>query len=158
MKIQSIKVYLIGSFLIFVYPVFTGNLYAHGISNSARLLQTARSATKISENIKKTNEQLDKAKKTSESLQSITSAPEKLFALGMRYLNGDGVSENKKTGAIFIRQAAEQGLVKAQATLAKCYMEGAGVEKDKNEAIKWYRKAADQGDKESKEALKRLGY
>ncbi len=41
-----------------------------------------------------------------------------------------------------IRQAANEGITKAQYNLGVCYDEGSGVPQDKVEAVEWYRKAA----------------
>lgn len=56
--------------------------------------------------------------------------------------------------AKWFRKAAEQGLAKAQATLAEAYYCGRGVEKSPEEAVKWYLRAADQGDFKAQEFLR----
>jgi len=45
-----------------------------------------------------------------------------------------------------LKQAAEQGNVKAQNDLGVSYENGRGVIPDDAEAVKWYQKAAEQGD------------
>ena len=55
-----------------------------------------------------------------------------------------------------IRQAAEQGDVRAQSILGLMYEKGSLVEKDRNLAVKWYRKAAEQGDASAQNSLGRM--
>ncbi|MBR0256713.1 MAG: SEL1-like repeat protein, partial [Synergistaceae bacterium] len=55
------------------------------------------------------------------------------------------------------RQAAEQGLAKAQYNLGMMYEFGDGVKQNRNKAIELYRKAARQGHEMAKQRLKKLG-
>ncbi|MEZ9519471.1 cobalamin biosynthesis protein CobT, partial [Vibrio splendidus] len=45
-----------------------------------------------------------------------------------------------------IKEAAEQGDVRAQTNLGIMYVNGEGVLQDDKQAVYWYRKAAEQGD------------
>jgi TPR repeat protein len=49
------------------------------------------------------------------------------FELGMRYLHGEGVSQNNRRGFDWLSEAAEQGDKNALAELGWCYLEGVGV-------------------------------
>ena len=78
------------------------------------------------------------------------------YRLGMSYLNGDGVPEDKEEAVYWFQLAAEQGHVIAQFNLGLMYERGLGVPQDEEEAIKWYRKAAKQGMAEARRELKKL--
>lgn len=66
--------------------------------------------------------------------------------LGLRYKFGHGGLPEDHTEAVrWLRRAAEQGYVEAQACLAGMYEKGQGVSQDYAEAVKWSRKAAEQG-------------
>jgi len=66
--------------------------------------------------------------------------------LGMCYLRGDGVPENKEEAIKWFRIAAERGEPNAIYLLALCYFKGEGVLEDKAEAIRLYHIAAEKGD------------
>lgn len=66
--------------------------------------------------------------------------------LGEKYRDGDGVIQNYREAAKWIRKAAEQGYASAQAVLGMSYDFGE-VKQDYKEAAKWYRLAAEQGDR-----------
>src|SRR5437879_2568753 len=68
--------------------------------------------------------------------------------LGLRYLTGDGVPKDEATAFIWIRRAAEKGLLEAQSNLGLLYGKGYGVEQNVTQAVQWFRKAADQGSPE----------
>jgi len=65
--------------------------------------------------------------------------------LGVCYLTGEGVIENKAEAIKWFRKAAERGDAKAQLNLGACYLTGDGVAPSKAEAALWFRKAAEQG-------------
>lgn len=65
--------------------------------------------------------------------------------LGLCYLYGTRVTEEKAEAARWFRKAAEQGFPAAQFYLGKCYYSGDGVVKDKKASAVWFRKAAEQG-------------
>ena len=67
------------------------------------------------------------------------------FSLGMRYLNGEGISQNDTEAVQQFRKAAEQGHIEAQSILGWCYLQGKGVRQNDAEAVQWLRKAAEQG-------------
>jgi len=46
---------------------------------------------------------------------------------------------------VWVRKAAEQGLVAAEVRLAECYRDGRGVGRDAAQAAQWYRRAAEAG-------------
>ena len=51
-----------------------------------------------------------------------------------------------KSGAKWLKAAAQDGLLIAQAILGTLYTSGVGVEQDDSAAAEWYRKAAEYGD------------
>jgi TPR repeat protein len=61
------------------------------------------------------------------------------FFLGMQYLKGDGVPQDKVQAVRLFRQAADQGLADAQCRLGFCYDTGEGVLQDKAQAARLYR-------------------
>lgn len=68
------------------------------------------------------------------------------FALGNRYLYGEGVIADNFEAARWFTSAAEQGNNNAQYNLAVMYLQGTGVIADNKTAIEWFRRAAEQGD------------
>ncbi len=57
-----------------------------------------------------------------------------------------------------LSKAAEEGDIKAQATLGWMYENGEGIDKSFKKAVKWYRKAAEQGHAEAQAGLGRCYY
>jgi TPR repeat protein len=80
--------------------------------------------------------------------------PESQTQLGLRYLNGDGMTADPAVAAEFLEQAAVQGYSDAQYTLAQMYENGRGRKKDPQMAFFWYDSAATRG---STPAAARLG-
>jgi len=66
------------------------------------------------------------------------------YELGRAYIISNGVPQDYKEAAKWVRLAAEQGVAKAQYALGRCYYIGAGVPQDYKEAVKWFRLAAEQ--------------
>ncbi len=67
------------------------------------------------------------------------------FRLGVRYMRGEGVEENKPLALAWFLKAAEQGVAYAQHDIGIIYSTGDGVPQDDAEALKWFRKAAALG-------------
>ena len=67
------------------------------------------------------------------------------FNLGLMYTNGDGVTQNYRKAAKWVRRAAKQGNAEAQYSLGLMYNHGEGVPQDYQKALKWYRLAAERG-------------
>lgn len=85
--------------------------------------------------------ELEQLRKSAEAGES-----EAQFALGNRYLYGEGVVADDFEAARLFRQAAEQGNNNAQYNLGVLYMQGKGVIEDLAQAVDWFLKAANQGD------------
>lgn len=68
---------------------------------------------------------------------------EAMYELGWKYLNGEGVSEDKEKAVTLFQKGAAKGDSFAMLFLGEMYMVGDGVSLDKQEGIKWIRKAAD---------------
>ena len=64
------------------------------------------------------------------------------FYLGLMYLQGKGIPEDKKEALRWFRKAAAQGDAQAQSMLGGMYTLGQGVPEDDKEAARWYHKAA----------------
>jgi len=60
------------------------------------------------------------------------------------YLSGAGVEKNEAEAVKWFREAAEQNMAQAQASLGVCYATGQGVARDDVAAAKWFRQAAGQ--------------
>ncbi|MBV9572435.1 MAG: sel1 repeat family protein [Acidobacteriales bacterium] len=71
------------------------------------------------------------------------------FAVGARYANGEGVSQDFPEAFRWFSKAAEQGHVVAQATLGAYYWAGRGVPQDLSKAYFWGLIAAAGGDQGS---------
>lgn len=67
------------------------------------------------------------------------------FRLGVIYYLGQGVPQDYKVSAGWLRLAAKQGLALAQNLLGTIYDLGLKVPQDYKEAAKWYRFSAEQG-------------
>lgn len=81
------------------------------------------------------------------------------YNLGMAYLSGDGVPEDKEKAVQWLRVAEGQNFSEAQFTLGVLLIEGQeGVEKNTNEGLEFLRKAATNKHQLAKQYLeKRLG-
>jgi len=60
------------------------------------------------------------------------------YRLGVRYYNGQDVTQNYDKALHWLRKAAEQGHAKARSHLGDMYAKGEGVPQDNAEAAKWY--------------------
>ncbi|MBI3441201.1 MAG: sel1 repeat family protein [Proteobacteria bacterium] len=69
------------------------------------------------------------------------------YALGGRYLVGEGVPQDERQAVALFRKASDQGLAIAQYYLSRCYAGGKGVVQDEAEAYFWIVVAARGGDK-----------
>ncbi len=70
------------------------------------------------------------------------------------YGTGNGVPTDFVKSAEWLRKAAKQGHVDAQATIGKLLLQGpSGVPKDYEEATNWLRRAADAGDTQAQITL-----
>ena len=68
------------------------------------------------------------------------------FVLAIWLLTGRDMPPDPKSGAKWLKAAAKDGLLIAQAILGTLYASGVGVEQDDSAAAEWYRKAAEYGD------------
>jgi hypothetical protein len=68
------------------------------------------------------------------------------FALGLKYVNAAGKSQDLPQAAEWYRKAAEQDHVLAQFNLSIMYARGQGVARDDGKALVWLRRAAEGGD------------
>ena len=81
--------------------------------------------------------------------------PEQSNQMGIDCVFGIGVEQSFEEAAEWFEEAAEQGLVDAQANLGDLYKNGKGIPHDDAKAIKWYTLAAEQG---SIRAQRNLGW
>lgn len=71
--------------------------------------------------------------------------PDAQLALGMRYLEGDGVIKNEAEAAKWFGEAAKRGLAEAQYRYGLALLEGRGVVQDYKAAFEWISKPAQRG-------------
>ena len=82
--------------------------------------------------------------------------PQAMFGLGMCYLTGFGKERDFEQGIMWVRRAANRGVVDAMLILGSCYEEGGfGLPKDGRQAAYWYGKAAEQGNADGQNSLGR---
>ena len=72
-------------------------------------------------------------------------------ALGLMYLDGEGVPQDEREAVKWIRRAAEEGSTDAQALLGGMYYLGKGVPKNYVAAYAWLSVAVAQGDDNARE-------
>jgi TPR repeat protein len=65
--------------------------------------------------------------------------------LGRRYLEGNGILQDKVEALKWFKMAADQGDSSAESNLGLCYQHGNGVVRDDNQAVKWFENSANQG-------------
>jgi TPR repeat protein len=65
--------------------------------------------------------------------------------LGLKYREGNGVTQSDTEAAKWFRLAANRGHANAQNNLGVMYHQGRGVPQSDTEGLKWFRLAADQG-------------
>ena len=80
-------------------------------------------------------------------------SPETQYEIGLKYYNGEGVSQDFRKAAKCFRLAADQGFPAAQRNLGDMYANGRGIRQNYAEAVKWYRLAADQGNADAQRNL-----
>ncbi len=71
--------------------------------------------------------------------------PDAQLALGMRYMEGDGVIKNDTEAAKWFALAARQGIAEAQYRYGLALLEGRGVVQDYKAAFEWIAKPAQRG-------------
>lgn len=67
------------------------------------------------------------------------------YMLGLCYLNGHGIKQDKAEGIRLIQEAADKKNINGQYQLGECYYNGNGVDKDYSQAFKWLEKSAVKG-------------
>jgi len=94
------------------------------------------------------------------ALQRLAAAgePKAQYALGRRYFNGEGVSQDDAQAAVWFHKAAEQGDADAQNFLGDAYGKGEGVPQDFAQMVAWYRKAAAAGNANAQHSLGSVYY
>jgi TPR repeat protein len=71
---------------------------------------------------------------------------ETLYAIGMLFWLGQGVQQDTRESASWLKLAAEMNHAGAQVKLGFLYSKGQGVRQSDFEALKWFQMAANQGD------------
>ncbi len=78
------------------------------------------------------------------------------FDLGMQYLLGKGVQQDKKKALTYLQEAAKMGSAEAQYNLALIYYLGDGVKQDTKKSLDLLEKSANQGYKKAVENVGRI--
>jgi TPR repeat protein len=81
---------------------------------------------------------------------------ESLYAIGMLYWHGYGVTQDYGVSAVWLKQAADINHPGAQNKLGYMHTMGQGLPLNYQEAVKWFQMAAAQGDAEAKHNLEVL--
>ena len=71
--------------------------------------------------------------------------PQAQLALGWRYLDGNGVKQDKKLGFQWVKKAADQGYADAELALGYLYDKGRGTTVNYKKAFELYTRAAEKG-------------
>ena len=71
------------------------------------------------------------------------------YRLGLRFLNGNGITQDEQRGAQLIGQAAQKELAAAQYRLGALYESGTGLKQDFVKARLWYGKSALAGNRKA---------
>jgi localization factor PodJL len=75
--------------------------------------------------------------------------PKAEMIVGLKYLDGDGVTVNESEAAKWLERAAEHGQAVAQYRLGTLYERGRGIPADPAKALHWYQVAADAGNRKA---------
>lgn len=75
--------------------------------------------------------------------------PRAQLIVGLKYLDGDGISANDGEAAKWLTRAADAGEPVAQYRLGTLYERGRGVPADAAKAVRWYQAAANQGSRKA---------
>jgi TPR repeat protein len=100
--------------------------------------------------ITSTNPEIMNPKKGFEILQELVDKdqnPEAILCLGVCYLEGEGVPQDKAQGIKLVEQAAKLGNAEALTNLGVLYMNGDGVESDPKKAVEYFTKAVKNSEK-----------
>ncbi len=76
--------------------------------------------------------------------------------IGLKYLNGDGISKDASKAFEWFQKAAKQNNANGLYRLGYCYYNGIGVNRDKGEAASQYEKSANLGNKDAMEAVSKM--
>ena len=77
--------------------------------------------------------------------------------LGNFYRQGSDLPADPEMAAYWYRRAADQGDALPAFWLGEMYENGEGLPRDREQALRWYREGARRGNRQSREALQRLG-
>ncbi|MDX1588251.1 MAG: tetratricopeptide repeat protein [Oleiphilaceae bacterium] len=73
-------------------------------------------------------------------------SPQQQYQLGRElYFGNNGLGQDHREAAVWLRRAARRGHALAQSMLAYQYLKGEGVAEDAGKAYRWYQEAAMQG-------------
>lgn len=105
----------------------------YGCSQTAHQKELAAEDKKLADLAKQWKTKADKGDLTAQ------------YKLGLAYMNGDGIDQNKDEAAKWIKKAADRGHTDAMEVLGGMYNRGDGVPEDDVECFNWYIKAAKKG-------------
>jgi hypothetical protein len=78
------------------------------------------------------------------------------YQMGLRYVNGEGVTQNYQNAMKWFAEASRAGDGKAQWKLALGYLKGIGVPQDGHQAMVWLKRAANNGVPQAQRALSEM--
>jgi TPR repeat protein len=90
------------------------------------------------------------------SNQARPSSPIAEYQMGLRFANGEGVTQSHENAMKWFAKASNAGDAKAQWKLGLGYLKGIGVTQDGNQALIWLKRAANNGLPEAQRTLSQM--
>ena len=125
-------------------PLIQKKLQAHGASHLQSVLASSPSPTASASssvdtaNLEQLTQMAEKGDGTAQNL------------LGLRYISGEGVTQDEREAVRWFTKAAQQGNVSAQSKLGSIYFRGRDIPQNLNQAYFWMVLARANGDENSK--------
>jgi TPR repeat protein len=104
----------------------------------------------VTKEIPKSQENPEQPVTEPDSIESLTEKArnndlEAAYSLGVKFINGDGVTQNFELGIRWLNTASVGGLAKAKYEIGLMYEKGLGVSQNFEKAFKWFLAAAREG-------------
>jgi Sel1 repeat len=90
------------------------------------------------------------------SNQARPRSPTAEYQMGLRFANGEGVTQNYENAMKWFAKASNAGDAKAQWKLGLGYLKGIGVTQDRSQALIWLKRAANNGLPQAQRALSQM--
>jgi hypothetical protein len=90
------------------------------------------------------------------SNQARSNSPTTEYQMGLRFANGDGVTQSDENAMKCFAKASDAGDAKAQWKLGLGYLKGIGITQDGSQALIWLKRAANNGLPEAQRTLSQI--